>query len=609
MDELKPNTTYINPQTQQQYTLKQTVPGTGTYVVNQQTHQEEVIPENVMKNPDPNSVPLKPVLQTNPQQVTTPMTTSNMRSKMANEIDNLVNDNGSGDTDAMVEQVQQHLMEDIQNSVESIVEDATLLGQIAKEPSDSKVQNSMPSAIDSVMGDTEGEAHSDNKVDDKADDKVDDKPDNKEKELPKASKNLGSFKKPIQPKVVVAKRWDEIRSGLKTRDQEAFEKRQAQHVQNAGLQKEAKDIGFSPDKREAGPSGHATVNNIPMTINPSEKDKVIGLTEFPKDHKRDDDFFANTTMKEMDEAQVANREKFDNEGRMFMRNMTIRQYRALHSGDKEELEAVEENRGINNPRGYVKPEKSEQYDHKDVEKKAIAQSLGLTSFSDVTGPELPSEASDIGTGPIQHKQLKTAPKNNAYTEPALVDPASGKVKEGLNKLHQATIHLSELKEKMKQELDPLEKQINEVRQKYTPDMKKDNALVQSYVEMVYNHLGQTVNGIVHWGGKVWAHVRNFETIKPAVTVPQVLVQLDKTNELAAKIVRDIVAVLESEQGGTVVNRTLYEFPPSKDLQTRLKPEASLILHIASESLVHRLAQILLDLATLDAELEVPVNME
>ena len=609
MDELKPNTTYINPQTQQQYTLKQTVPGTGTYVVNQQTHQEEVIPENVMKNPDPNSVPLKPVLQTNPQQVTTPMTTSNMRSKMANEIDNLVNDNGSGDTDAMVEQVQQHLMEDIQNSVESIVEDATLLGQIAKEPSDSKVQNSMPSAIDSVMGDTEGEAHSDNKVDDKADDKVDDKPDNKEKELPKASKNLGSFKKPIQPKVVVAKRWDEIRSGLKTRDQEAFEKRQAQHVQNAGLQKEAKDIGFSPDKREAGPSGHATVNNIPMTINPSEKDKVIGLTEFPKDHKRDDDFFANTTMKEMDEAQVANREKFDNESRMFVRNMTIRQYRALHSGDKEELESVEENRGINNPRGYVKPEKSEQYDHKDVEKKAIAQSLGLTSFSDVTGPELPSEASDIGTGPIQHKQLKTAPKNNAYTEPALVDPASGKVKEGLNKLHQATIHLSELKEKMKQELDPLEKQINEVRQKYTPDMNKDNALVKSYVEMVYNHLGQTVNGIVHWGGKVWAHVRNFETIKPAVTVPQVLVQLDKTNELAAKIVRDIVAVLESEQGGTVVNRTLYEFPPSKDLQTRLKPEASLILHIASESLVHRLAQILLDLATLDAELEVPVNME
>ena len=604
MEDLKPNTTYINPNNQNQYTLKQQNPDKSVTVINKANNQEEIIPSTVMMNADPTSFPLKPVVQNNPnQQMMAQTTTSNMRQSMANEIDKLVKND---DTDSMVETVSQHLMEDIQNSVESIVEDATLIGKLSPKED---TQEPLINDIDSVMGDTEGEAHSDNKVDDKADDKVDDKPDNKEKELPKASKNLGSFKKPIQPKVVVAKRWDEIRSGLKTRDQEAFEKRQAQHVQNAGLQKEAKDIGFSPDKREAGPSGHATVNNIPMTINPSEKDKVIGLTEFPKDHKRDDDFFANTTMKEMDEAQVANREKFDNEGRMFMRNMTIRQYRALHSGDKEELEAVEENRGINNPRGYVKPEKSEQYDHKDVEKKAIAQSLGLMSFSDVTGQQMPPDEPTIPEGPIQHKELKTAPKNNAYTEPALVDPASGKVKEGLNKLHQATIHLSELKEKMKQELDPLEKQINEVRQKYTPDMNKDNALVKSYVEMVYNHLGQTVNGIVHWGGKVWAHVRNFETIKPAVTVPQVLVQLDKTNELAAKIVRDIVAVLESEQGGTVVNRTLYEFPPSKDLQTRLKPEASLILHIASESLVHRLAQILLDLATLDAELEVPVNME
>ena len=608
MEDLKPNTTYINPNNQNQYTLKQQNPDKSVTVINKANNQEEIIPSTVMMNADPTSFPLKPVVQNNPnQQMMAQTTTSNMRQSMANEIDKLVKND---DTDSMVETVSQHLMEDIQNSVESIVEDATLIGKLSPKED---TQEPLINDIDSVMGDTEGEAHSDNKVDDKADDKVDDKPDNKEKELPKASKNLGSFKKPIQPKVVVAKRWDAIRAEITTKEQDAFAKRQAQHAQKAQnvgfIIKEAKDIGFSPDKREAGPSGHATVNNIPMTINPSEKDKVIGLTEFPKDHKRDDDFFANTTMKEMDEAQVANREKFDNEGRMFMRNMTIRQYRALHSGDKEELESVEENRGINNPRGYVKPEKSEQYDHKDVEKKAIAQSLGLTSFSDVTGPELPSEASDIGTGPIQHKQLKTAPKNNAYTEPALVDPASGKVKEGLNKLHQATIHLSELKEKMKQELDPLEKQINEVRQKYTPDMNKDNALVKSYVEMVYNHLGQTVNGIVHWGGKVWAHVRNFETIKPAVTVPQVLVQLDKTNELAAKIVRDIVAVLESEQGGTVVNRTLYEFPPSKDLQTRLKPEASLILHIASESLVHRLAQILLDLATLDAELEVPVNME
>ena len=632
MEDLKQNTPYINPVTQKQYLLQNVIPGEGATMIDTDTHEESIIPEKILKNPDPTKMPLKPVLQ----QTNQPMNT--IGATMEHDINDIV----GVDTSSTTDEIKEHLISDIQNSIESIIEDSQLLGVIDQQHSTGSPQADISSDIDNeIGGDKFSFEPSDEGTDDDKDVSAkDEKSSKKEEDESSGKKETGGEEsdtsgdgnkkedsddkeeKPnkesskINPLLSTVKsfniaptrhgkmqNWLDFRQHLKTKSQVEAEKKAETQAKKVSLTKNAeKDIGFAPDERKAGPSGHATVNNIPMTINPGEKNKSISMSEFPKDHKPEEDYYGTVTMKEMDENQVANREKFNNEQRRLVPQMTVREYRDLHNGGKEQ-DYLEKGKGLEQERESVKPEKNTQY---DIEKEAIARSLGLVSFSadDTTLPPdaPPGTKLPIKEGPIQHKPIKTAPKIDEYREPAIFEPAAGKVKEAITKLSQSATQLRNLQDSLSAEIKPLQDQIMKIQMEKNPDILKAQDSVKTYLEMLYKQLGDTADKVVYFGNEIWARISRYKEIKPAVTVQQVLVELDKTNAVAAEVVRKVQKMLESQQGGSTNERLLYEFPVAKDQEKRLKPEASLIVFAAGSSLVSQIASILADLASIDMNL-------
>ena len=616
MPEIKPNTEYINPQTQQKYMLKNTVPGQGAVLVNTQSQEETVIPEDVVKSTDPTKMPVKPVLPA----ANTNFTGNTLQgiTSMHDEIENMVNNSDTSVTN-IIQELSEHLKDDIGKSIESIIEDVQLLNEHGSGEEISKVyievnNEDTAEAEDDIDKQLALGESTDTKESDKeegiggniADNKdSEDKEDNNKKEARIVLNPYASVHKNT-PVNGTSRRWAEIRNGIKTQQQEFKARKQELQQRIAKMVVQSKGIGFSPDTRKADPSGHSVVNNIPLTSPEGEVDKTIGLTEYPKGQKRDDSVGLQTgkgydiSFKSMDENQVANRERFNNEQRQYIRSMTIRQYRSLFDESKE-IPNIEIGKGLQSERDAVKPEKNKQYESTDIEKNAIARSVGLFSFADDVS-ELSPESKPVVEGPIQHKVLKTAPKIDEYVEPAAIPPATGKVKEGITKLHSAAKDLKELQDNFAKLRLPHEEKLQEITKDYQPRIVDQKKLVDSYIDMVYVQLGNTSEKLAHYATTIWARVSRSKTVTPTVTVTQILAELDKTNTLAAEIVRKTKEALEKQQGGEHMERMLYEFPASTETQKRLTPESSLLVMAAGESVIVQFARVLMDLANLELEL-------
>ena len=615
------NQEYTNTADGQIYSIKQVVPGQGTIFVNKNTQQESMVPENQMnamqqtnQSPGQGPVPgLKPVLRT-----------SHRRNAMI-ELDEKHPTTEHGDTVELANKVQDHLMDDIDSAIEQVnteaqgidgdinhmVEDAGLFNDLAVEKPEDPTK-----AITGI--DIPGGAHTDTLPQNDIEN-LDEKLNSPEvgDSLHPLSEFPKKFMASTRPMLKVEskhKSWKEIRAAMPKFGPSTFEERQMVHLASSGLPvKLAKDIGFSPDKRDVGDSGHAKVNNIPVTSPPKEKDKVIGITEFPKGEKRDDSVGLDTgkgyniTMKEMDENQVANREKFDNEQRQMITHMTIREFRDLMTGNapaKKERDAIEKGKGIQQERQPVKPEEHELY---DVEKKAILHMVGLVSFADIDLGAVPEKKNPVT--PVTLDVKKTAPKSDSYTEPALIPPAKGKEKEAITKLLATQEELTQLKENLKASLKPHMESIQREQTERGPGIKTKEELLQSYIEMAYNQIDATSEKVVYYAKTIWARLQSQEVTKPQITVAQIVDEALKIDEELARQITEIKERLEAAQGGEFTKRRLYEFPVTPSTEKKLAPEASIrLVSSLHENIVAAIAQFVAGLAQIDADIESSLEM-
>jgi len=283
----QPNQQVLNPADGKAYNVQQDTPGQGITVVDPTTQTQSVIPENERGN-------IRPVLNTDPNQTTTTAAFSLQAiaddiirehlhgdatdyKNMINKNMDMVNDdieeirNNPDEFGDEYDEIKEH--EDlIMDSVNSIVEDEDLLGNMLDTSSGLKKQTNL-------------HVHE------------------------------------------MSSRWQEIRSTLRTGTGESKVTPVVDVTKESRQVRAARELGFKPLKADPDKKGHDKKTNIPV----GEKGKFeVGMTEFPKDQKRDDNVGYpaspegkgyGVTMQEMDENHVRDREHFDNERRLPVNRM------------------------------------------------------------------------------------------------------------------------------------------------------------------------------------------------------------------------------------------------------------------------------------------------
>jgi hypothetical protein len=600
-----PNTNqeYTNTVDGQTYTVKQAIPGQGSIVVNKNTQQESMIPEaqmNAMQQTNQSSgqgtMPgLKPVLKTSIRR-------DSMHTDL-DDIDSAIQDDDiqrqgiEGDINSIIDgsdtfdsSPKQHLERSIEQSFQDptdVVNDVELPAGVREEAMshDDREGLNTPLGLPEVA---EGKMHP----------------------LSELPKNLLASTRSMMKVDHKSRSWRDIRAAMPEFGPKNYEERQMVHLKNSGLSitKLARGISFSPTSRNAGDSGHSKINNIPVEAPRKEKDMVIGMTEFPKGQKRDDSVGLDTgkgynvTMKEMDEHQVADREKFENEKYQFVTHMTIQEFRDILA--HPEKDEYYKGRGLEAERERIKPDDDPLY---DVEKTAILQYVGLSAIGDIEMGETTQKKSP--ETPVTLEERKVAPKSDSYTEPALIPPAKGKEKEAITKLLATQEELKQLKDNLSAALKPHQESIKREQDARGPAIKSKEEMLTSYIEMAYKQIDLTAEKVVYYAKTIWARLQEPAVTKPQVTVAQVIDEALKLDAELANTIKEIKEKLETAQGGEYTKRRLYEFPVTPSTEKKLAPEASMILVSAlHESLVAALARFVAGLAQIDEEIESSLEM-
>jgi hypothetical protein len=576
----QPNTQYYNPADGNTYTTKQQDPsGKGTVMVNTQTQEEQLLPNPSMQEVQMNNgvQSLKPIMKT-----------QTLGASMEKDIDHLVNGEDLDDThegvhetspEDVLPEVQDMLRTDIDHAIRDIERESQGIdGDIQEIVDDAQMFNEVAPAMGddtaTVIDGVElpgGDVHT-----------TDVPLDGSDEEGHEDHKNphvLASTSAPI-PVQSTPKRWMDIRAGITTRGDVDFKERQLTHLRNAGLAHLAAGLGFSPDKRDADATGRSE-QGIPIASPSKEKSMQIGLTEFPKGEKRDDSVGLDTgkgynvPMKTMDENQVANREKFDNEHRQYIRSMTIRQLRELLGGGGPVVKAIESGKGLQPEREPGKVEKNDQYE--GIEADAIARAVGLQAVAIDLAPPSPEDVNAPAPkpAPVVHKTLKKAPGVEGYEEPGVIQPAAKNIKVLLDQFEQHYQKLQELKDQLAKATEPHQQAVMQEQAKALPGIQEQDKLLKTVLEMVYEAIAATEDGLVHYHEELWAVVSRTKDVIPAVTVSQLIAEAKLIDQHLAERIDKLVKVLQDRSKSRIEERTLYEFPPSKEHEKRMQPEASM----------------------------------
>lgn len=424
----------------------------------------------------------------------------------------------------------------------------------------------------------------------------------------------------------MSQNWQTLRKTLKTRSQEQqFKKAEKDPIYASRQVVAARQLGFDPYKPDADKTGH-DITGVPVG---EDKPIEVGLTEFPKDEKRDDSSGHPTDkkkqkgyrvpFKEMDENQVANREHFENENRLPVRNMMRKELKDYIEGNdeksyglsKEEKTAVLRAMGVlhtaaaddildsfegedpvtsqaatesdvenvketvwneisgfgnrwsgternlrNGTYGFTFTEEQIEEIHADMDGRLDSLVRNVSSSLDKTAQDAVEISSDL---PIKYKQMKKAPNREDFPEPPVIEQAKGQASEAITKL-----------KKVQSEIAGLETQLKEKQAAFTAetaplqgDIKKQKEMENSYIKMAFSALGATKDRLVAYEDSIIAATSVAKVQTPNVTLAQVI---KKAAELSENLSQQITAIkeqLESEGQASVHERNLVEYPISE----------------------------------------------
>jgi DNA-directed RNA polymerase subunit RPC12/RpoP len=349
--------------------------------------------------------------------------------------------------------------------------------------------------------------------------------------------------------------------------------------------------GFKPESAEPTENGR-TERGVPVG---ESKDVEIGMTDFPDYTK---------PFQEAQQEMVDSREHFQNEKKLPVYKMKREELGDYNAPENFGLSETERDGEFKNPKLQFESAKSIA---NSLVKEAEAVELpdGSGFFTDTIDTDKDVEASkkkvaaeEIQTGtkvspqvmekPVVHKPIKTSPKLDEYEEPAVIEMASGKVKEAITKFKQAQTDVKSLQEEIQAKIKPLQDSINELMKPYTSpsdpnDPKSPNIQVKkaqavtTYMNMVFEQLQLLENSTVAYEKEIFAAVQRSKAEAKPASLAEVLA---KAEEIAPQLVEEInkvKAAIENERTTEVIEKFLYEYPLSKSHEkkvvTSLKVEA------------------------------------
>jgi hypothetical protein len=336
----------------------------------------------------------------------------------------------------------------------------------------------------------------------------------------------------------------------------------------------AADLGFSPTKPNTDLTGHDKKTNIPVK---ETKPIEVGMTEFPYDQDKNTSTGVESgkgydiPFQEMNDNQVEEREYFNNMNKLPLQRMKREELKDYVGDTKEEHNY-----------GYSNQATTEQ----EETKFALLSAMGIEKLAEeeTTGVETPEGPIEK---PVQHKELKKAPGIEGYVEPEVIPEASGKVSEAITKFYNTQKEIDEAKRLLSEKRKPLEESLKEISKPFEEDIKGKTALLNSYMNMIYEQLLKSDTQISHYEKKIFAAYQQVKFTVPNVTLAQVLAKAGTIDLKLQEEIKKIKAMLENLNTQEVLEKTLYEYPVSKQherkIQTSLHKKAQLfddlIVHI------------------------------
>lgn len=318
----------------------------------------------------------------------------------------------------------------------------------------------------------------------------------------------------------------------------ATESRRWQEVRK-NLNKEAYDIPYRNEELKSDLKGRDPKTRVPV----GEGGKVeVGLTEFPKDVRRGDAGY-DMPFKEMDEKQVRDREHFINEGLLPLDRMR-----------RKELA------------DYVERKDTKEYGLSEAASAVLDDIISITKTADEGG---------VTEMPIQYKEIAKKPK--IVDEPPVIDPAQGKVSEAITKFRQVQAEISTLQENLKEKIAPLQTALADAQAPFNEEIAKQNALLQSYLTMIFEQLGKTDTQIASYEDSLYAAATNAKTVTKSVTIAELLKRAETVSTTLYKQILELKILIESERAGDVLERFIYKYPISEQHKKRVNASENTVV--------------------------------
>ncbi len=351
-------------------------------------------------------------------------------------------------------------------------------------------------------------------------------------------KKKASFKPSTRPLMEhvphMSQDWANIRKGLKTKSQ---------------LNKESADISYDSSGPKKDKTGH-DASGVPF----SEESKIeVGMTEFPKDQDRSkgEGKGYEISFKKMDENQVEEREQFDNKQRLHIPSLPWKELREMVGGKEPK-----ENLGLS-----------------ATEASALEKVIGITKTAE--GEDEP-KASEEKEGkepvelPITHKPLKTAPKIKEYEEPAVIQPAEGKLKEAITKWRGVQNEIATIKDQMQKKIAPLQQAVSEASAPFQEQQGKLTKELSTYLNLVFSKLGETEDKVAAYEDTILARLERQIETGGKISLDELLSELQKNlPEIHAKVA-ELKQQMEEAKIQPAIERFLYEYPKSKVQEKKVK---------------------------------------
>lgn len=522
----QPGTQYTNPADGKIYTMKSYDPTTGAVVTNDM-NQDMSVPANEVQN-------LQPV-----------MPTASKKSALEFSIETMA-----------AEIVQKHLKEGASESIDlsaEVSDDQKMIDTLANKKKAAEKGTcdkcGKPNFI--CRGKCSGGGDDNPDDTDKKEDGNEDDTTDKESSLPSLNTKVAGQNVHFSHVPGMSKRWNEIRKEIREKlrkesaekgDEHPFDSapEHTSREQQESLRLQSVGYTSSPDKHTPNEAGRDPKSHIPTS---SSGNVEIGMTEYPE---------FDQNFQESQEEMVERREHFQNQDKLPRSSMR-----------RDEIEEYNDGKYKDKNYGLSETANEDEFENPELQFEASNDALAKEMISKkAMGEE--SEGAPIQERPIVHKDIKRAPGLEGYKEPETIEEASGKVKEGITKLHKVQQEIVEVKKKLQAVIAPLQKQLQEVQKPFNEDLIKKQESISSYIEMIYTQLTEQEGKISAYADKIFAVVERSKEEVSKATLPKLLAELETVDKETFDAVMKVKEAMESETVTSVLERFLYEYPVSKE---------------------------------------------